>query len=193
MNDKLKNISEKVLSDKHFTLKEVDFEYYNLEGAWEKQTREVFDRGDGVVILLYNKETQEIIFTEQFRMPVYMNKKQDAMLWEACAGMLDDNDPTTAILKEIEEETGYRLAEKDIEKIFEAYSSPGAMTELLHYFVGFYTEDKKVSEGGGASDETENIIVHRLSLQEALKKLNDGKIKDAKSIILLQYAQLHFK
>lgn len=192
MNDKIKNIEEKVLSDAHFTLKELSFEYLNLDNKWEEQKREVFNRGDGVVALLYNKVNKEILLTEQFRMPVYQNTKEDAMLWEACAGMLDDNVPTTAVLKEIEEETGYRLKETDLEKIYEAYSSPGAVTEKLHYFIGLYTEDQKVSNGGGAADETENIILHRLSLDEALQLLKNGRIKDAKTIILLQYAQLHF-
>lgn len=131
MKDNIKNIEEKVLSNAHFTLKELSFEYLNLDKEWEEQKREVFDRGDGVVVLLFNKEKQEIILTEQFRMPVYMNKKEDAMLWEACAGMLDDNDPETAILKEIEEETGYRLQPENLEKVYEAYSSPGAVTDCI--------------------------------------------------------------
>lgn len=110
---------------------------------------------------------------------------------EACAGMLDDNDPKTAIVKEIEEETGYRIPKKDVAKIYEAYSSPGAMTEILHYFIAPYTNAQKVSAGGGAKNETENISVHEMTFEKALQLLSDGAIKDAKTIVLLQYAQLH--
>ena len=189
--NKLKNIHEKVLSNKHFMLKEVSFDYKNLDGEWEQQKREVFDRGHGAVVLLYNQQQQSIVLTEQFRMPVYMHKKSNALMVEACAGMLDDNDPKTAVVKEIEEETGYRLPKKDVTKIYEAYSSPGAMTEIIHYFTAPYTSAQKVSEGGGAKGETENIIVHEMSFAKALQLLKDGTIKDAKTIVLLQYAQLH--
>ncbi|HEA28809.1 MAG TPA: NUDIX domain-containing protein [Leeuwenhoekiella sp.] len=189
--NKLKNITEKILSKVHFTLKEVSFDYKNLDGAWEHQKREVFDRGHGAVVLLYNQQQQSVILTEQFRMPVYMHNKEHALMLEACAGMLDDNDPKTAIVKEIEEETGYRLSKDDVTKIYEAYSSPGAVTEILHYFTAPYTSTQKVSSGGGAKDETENILVHEMPFAKALQLLTNGTIKDAKTIVLLQYAQLH--
>lgn len=124
-------------------------------------------------------------------MPVYMHNKENAFLIEACAGMLDDNDPKTAIVKEIKEETGYRLQKENVTKIYEAYSSPGAMTEILHYFTAPYTNAQKVSDGGGAKNETENISVHEMTFEKALQLLCDGAIKDAKTIVLLQYAQLH--
>jgi nudix-type nucleoside diphosphatase (YffH/AdpP family) len=189
--NKPKNITEKILSKVHYTLKEVSFDYKNLNGEWEHQKREVFDRGHGAVVLLYNLENRSVILTQQFRMPVYMQNTENAFLMEACAGMLDDNDPKTAIVKEIEEETGYRLQKKDVTKIYEAYSSPGAVTEILHYFTAPYTSAQKVSAGGGAQEETENIIVHELTFDKALQLLSDGAIKDAKTIVLLQYAQLH--
>ncbi|MGB3774114.1 MAG: NUDIX domain-containing protein [Leeuwenhoekiella sp.] len=187
----LKNITEKILSKGHFLLKEVNFLYKNLNNEWEQQKREVFDRGHGAVVLLYDQQSQRVILTEQFRMPVYMHKKENAVMIEACAGMLDDKEPKKAIVKEIEEETGYRIPEDQIQKIYEAYSSPGAVTEILHYFIAPYTYSQKVSEGGGAAGETENIIVHEMPFLQALKLLKEGKIKDAKTILLLQYAQLH--
>jgi nudix-type nucleoside diphosphatase (YffH/AdpP family) len=189
--NKPKNVTEKILSNAHFTLKEVNFDYKNFNGEWEHQKREVFDRGHGAAVLLYNLENKSVILTQQFRMPVYMQNAENAQLMEACAGMLDDNDPKTAIVKEIEEETGYRIQKEEVNKIYEAYSSPGAMTEILHYFTVPYTAAQKVSAGGGAKEETENITVHEMTFDKALQLLADGAIKDAKTIVLLQYAQLH--
>ena len=189
MNDKVRNMNVSILSDNWYTLKKVDFEYLNNQNTWEKQSREAYDRGNGAVVLLYNLERQTVILTRQFRMPTYLNKNKDGMMIEACAGLLDENDPKTAIIKEIEEETGYRI--KTVEKVFESYMSPGSVTEILHFFIAAYTEDQKVSEGGGAADETENIEVLEYSFQEALALIKTGEIKDAKTIMLLQYAQIN--
>ena len=189
MNDKVRNMNVSILSDNWYTLKKVDFEYLNNQNTWEKQSREAYDRGNGAVVLLYNLERQTVILTRQFRMPTYLNKNKDGMMIEACAGLLDENDPKTAIIKEIEEETGYRI--KTVEKVFESYMSPGSVTEILHFFIAAYTEDQKVSEGGGAADETENIEVLEFSFTEALALIKSGEIKDAKTIMLLQYAQIN--
>lgn len=189
MNDKVRNMNVSILSDNWYTLKKVDFEYLNNQNTWEKQSREAYDRGNGAVVLLYNLERQTVILTRQFRMPTYLNKNKDGMMIEACAGLLDENDPKTAIIKEIEEETGYRI--KTVEKVFESYMSPGSVTEILHFFIAAYTEDQKVSEGGGAADETENIEVLEYSFTEALELIKSGEIKDAKTIMLLQYAQIN--
>ena len=189
MNDKVRNMNVSILSDNWYTLKKVDFEYLNNQNTWEKQSREAYDRGNGAVVLLYNLERQTVILTRQFRMPTYLNKNKDGMMIEACAGLLDENDPKTAIIKEIEEETGYRI--KTVEKVFESYMSPGPVTEILHFFIAAYTEDQKVSEGGGAADETENIEVLEYSFTEALALIKSGEIKDAKTIMLLQYAQIN--
>lgn len=189
MNDKVRNMNVSILSDNWYTLKKVDFEYLNNQNIWEKQSREAYDRGNGAVVLLYNLERQTVILTRQFRMPTYLNKNKDGMMIEACAGLLDENDPKTAIIKEIEEETGYRI--KTVEKVFESYMSPGSVTEILHFFIAAYTEDQKVSEGGGAADETENIEVLEYSFTEALALIKSGEIKDAKTIMLLQYAQIN--
>lgn len=189
MNDKVRNMNVSILSENWYTLKKVDFEYLNNQNTWEKQSREAYDRGNGAVVLLYNLERQTVILTRQFRMPTYLNKNKDGMMIEACAGLLDENDPKTAIIKEIEEETGYRI--KTVEKVFESYMSPGSVTEILHFFIAAYTEDQKVSEGGGAADETENIEVLEYSFTEALALIKSGEIKDAKTIMLLQYAQIN--
>ena len=189
MNDKVRNMKVSILSYNWYTLKKVDFEYLNNQNTWEKQSREAYDRGNGAVVLLYNLERQTVILTRQFRMPTYLNKNKDGMMIEACAGLLDENDPKTAIIKEIEEETGYRI--KTVEKVFESYMSPGSVTEILHFFIAAYTEDQKVSEGGGAADETENIEVLEYSFTEALALIKSGEIKDAKTIMLLQYAQIN--
>tara|TARA_Y100000588_G_C13944326_1_gene791458 strand:+ start:196 stop:783 length:588 start_codon:yes stop_codon:yes gene_type:complete len=189
MNDKVRNMKVSILSDNWYTLNKVDFEYLNNQNTWEHQSREAYDRGNGAVVLLYNPDQKTVILTRQFRMPTYLNKNSDGMMIEACAGLLDENDPKTAIIKEIEEETGYRI--KTVEKIFESYMSPGSVTEILHFFIAAYSESQKVSEGGGAVDETENIEVLEYSFQDALALIKTGEIKDAKTIMLLQYAQIN--
>ncbi len=189
MNDKVRNMKVSILSDNWYTLNKVDFEYLNNQNTWEHQSREAYDRGNGAVVLLYNPDQKTVILTRQFRMPTYLNKNSDGMMIEACAGLLDENDPKTAIIKEIEEETGYRI--KTVEKVFESYMSPGSVTEILHFFIATYSESQKVSAGGGAADETENIEVLEYSFQEALALIKTGEIKDGKTIMLLQYAQIN--
>ena len=191
MNHNLRNMQVSILSDNWYTLKKVEFEYLNNAKQWEKQSREAYDRGNGAVVLLYNTHKKTVILTRQFRMPTYLNKNDDGMMIEACAGLLDENDPTTAILKEIEEETGYRI--KTVDKIFESYMSPGSVTEILYFFIAEYSEKQKVSEGGGAADETENIEVLEYQFREALELIKKGEIKDAKTIMLLQYAQINLE
>ena len=191
MNHNVRNMQVSILSDNWYTLKKVEFEYLNNAKQWEKQSREAYDRGNGAVVLLYNTHKKTVILTRQFRMPTYLNKNDDGMMIEACAGLLDENDPTTAILKEIEEETGYRI--KTVDKIFESYMSPGSVTEILYFFIAEYSEKQKVSEGGGAADETENIEVLEYQFREALELIKKGEIKDAKTIMLLQYAQINLE
>lgn len=191
MNDRLRNMKVSILSDNWYTLKKVDFEYLNRNDIWENQSREAYDRGNGAVVLLYNLSKKTVILTRQFRMPTYINKNPDGMMIEACAGLLDDNDPKTTIIKEIEEETGYRITA--VEKVFESYMSPGSVTEILHFFIASYSEKQKVSEGGGAEDETENIEVLEYTFAEALRLVKTGEIKDAKTIMLLQYAQINLE
>ena len=185
----IKNITSKLLSDNWYTLKKFTFDYLNNNGDWETQHREAYDRGNGATILLYNSKKRTVILTEQFRLPTFINGNDTGMMIEACAGLLDADNPVDCIKKETEEETGYRL--EKVKKIFEVYMSPGSVTELIHFFIGEYSENMKVSEGGGAKDETENITVLEFNIEEALHKIKTGEIKDGKTIMLLQYIRLH--
>jgi len=187
-NDKVKINKIDILSDNWYTLKKVNFDYQLEDGSWQNQNREAYDRGNGAVILLYNKKQHTIVFTKQFRMPTYMNGNEDGMMIELPAGLLDNDDPETAIKRETGEETGYRISK--VEKVFEAYMSPGSVTEILYFFIAEYEKEMKVSEGGGHEEEHENIEVQEISFSKAIQMLETGVIKDAKSILLLQYAQI---
>lgn len=188
-SNRIKNIVSKLLSDNFYILKKLTFDYRMSNGNWVTQSREVYNRGDGAGILLYNKEKQTVILTKQFRMPTYMNDNKDGLLVEVAAGMLDLDNPIDCIIRETEEEVGYRV--KDVKKIYEAYTSPGVMTEKMHFFIAEYTDDMKVSEGGGLDSEHEDIEVLELDFAEAVAMLNTGKINDMRTIVLLQYAQLN--
>ncbi|WP_298553946.1 NUDIX domain-containing protein [uncultured Algibacter sp.] len=188
-NKQIKNINKKLLSDNYYILNRVNFDYLMPNGKWVNQMREVYDRGDGAGILLYNKEKQTVILTKQFRMPTYLNDNKDGMLVEVAAGMLDKDNPEACIIRETEEEVGYRL--KSVKKIYEAYSSPGVMTEKMHFFIGEYTDGMKVNEGGGLDNEGEDIEVLEIPFKEAIKMLNNGEIVDTRTIVLLQYAIIH--
>ncbi|MEM8999200.1 MAG: NUDIX domain-containing protein [Bacteroidota bacterium] len=186
---KVKNIKKELLSDNWYSLNRVTFEYQREDGQWETQVREAYDRGNGAVILLYNKRKGTIVLTRQFRMPTYLNGNTDGMMIEACAGILEKGNAEQTIMMEVEEETGYRITM--VQKVFESYMSPGSVTEILYFFIGQYEDDMKVSDGGGAVDETENIEVLEISFVQAIAMMESGDIKDAKTIMLLQYAQLH--
>ena len=188
MNDKFSLISEEVLSDNWYTLRKFTFDYRNANGKWERQSREAYDRGNGATILLYNKEKQTVILTRQFRLPTYINGNETGMLIEACAGLLDKDNAEDCIRRETEEETGYKI--KSVEKIFEAYMSPGSVTEILYFFAAEYTQDMKTGNGGGCEKEQENIEVMEIAFQDALEMMASGEIKDAKTMLLLQHAQI---
>lgn len=186
---KVRNIQKELLSDNWYSLKKVTFEYQREDGQWETQVREAYDRGNGAVILLYNKAKQSVVLTRQFRMPTYLNGNPDGMMIEACAGILEKGNAEETIRMEVTEETGYRI--NHVEKVFESYMSPGSVTEILHFFIGEYHDTMKVSIGGGAPEETENIEVLELPFTEALRLFANGEIKDAKTIMLLQWAQVN--
>jgi len=187
--NRIKNIVSKLLSDHYYILKKITFDYQLSTGKWVTLFREVYDRGDGAGILLYNKEKKTIVLTKQFRMPTYMNGNKDGMLVEICAGLLDEDDPITCIVRETEEETGFKVSH--VKKVYEAYSSPGVMTEKMHFFVGEYTDAMKVNNGGGLDSEHEDIEVLEIPFQNAVDMLNAGEINDTRTIVLLQYAQIH--
>ncbi|WP_295985317.1 NUDIX domain-containing protein [uncultured Algibacter sp.] len=188
-NKQVKNIIKKLLSDNYYILKRVTFDYLMKSGKWVNQMREVYDRGDGAGILLYNKHKGTVILIKQFRMPTYLNDNKDGFLVEVCAGLLDQDNPEACIIRETEEEVGYRL--KSVKKIYEGYSSPGVMTEKMHFFVGEYTDDMKVGAGGGLASEHEDIEVLEIPFEKAIGMLENGEIVDTRTIVLLQYALIH--
>lgn len=183
---RVKNVS--VLSDRHYRLDEVEFEYRRGNGEWQKQKREVFERGHAAALLPYNLAARTVVLTRQFRLPPYLAGHDDLMI-EAAAGMLDNETPEKRILAEAEEEIGYRL--HDLRTVFEAFMSPGAVTEKLHFFVAEYDAAMRISDGGGIPEEGEDIEVLELPIDQALAMITDGRIVDAKTIMLLQYAALN--
>lgn len=189
MNSKIKNIKTEILSDNWYTLKKISFDYQKKSGEWESQNREAYDRGNGAVILLYNIENKTVILTKQFRMPTYLNGNEDGMLIEACAGLLDKDNAEDCIRKETQEETGYKIDK--IEKIFEVYMSPGSVTEILYFFVAEYQQKHQITSGGGIEEEQEEIEVLELDFEKAYSMIMTGEIKDAKTIMLLQYAKIN--
>jgi len=187
-NGSIRNIRKEVLSDQWYTLNRYTYEYHKEDGSWETQQREAYDRGNGAAILLYHPIKRTVILTRQFRMPTYVNNNTTGMMIEVCAGVLDDQDPVSCIQNEVMEETGFRI--KNVQKVFEAYMSPGAVTEILHFFIAPYDDSMKIGKGGGLADETENIEVLELPMTDALKMVKEGLIRDAKTIMLLQYAAI---
>ena len=188
-NPKIKINNVKTLANDHYKLDKINFDFKTKEGSWQNQSRECYDRGDGACVLLYNPLKKTIILTKQFRMPSYLNDNEDGMMIEVCAGLLDKQDPITCIKNEVEEEVGYKIAEP--KKVFEIYSTPGAVTEKIYYFIAEYSDEMKVSEGGGLEEETEEIEVLEIDFNIAIEMISTGEICDAKTIILLQYAQIH--
>jgi nudix-type nucleoside diphosphatase (YffH/AdpP family) len=188
-NIQVRIVKEVLLSDNWYSLKKYDYEILNKAGIWQKQTREVYDRGNGAVILLYNKQNKTVILTRQFRLPSYVNGNKKGFLIEACAGLLDQDKPEEAIKRETEEETGYRIQE--VRKVFEAYMSPGSVSEILYFFIAEYTHSMKVHEGGGVEHEQEDIEVLEISFEKAVAMIDTGEIRDAKTIMLIQFMQIN--
>ncbi|MGC1633257.1 MAG: NUDIX domain-containing protein [Gelidibacter sp.] len=189
MSENIKNIIHKTLSKAWATLLQIDYDYKFKDGTWKRVSRESYDRGNGSGVLLYNIEKGTVILTKQFRMPIYETNPDEAMSIEVCAGAIDKNEsPESTIIREVEEEVGYKI--KEIKKVLEAYMSPGALTERMYLFVAPYSELMKVNAGGGVAGEHEEIEVLELPFSKALKMMEAGDIRDAKTIILLQYAEM---
>lgn len=185
---KIRGLKKEVLSDNWYVLNKLTYEYQQENGQWQTQIREAYDRGNGATILLYNKQYKTVILTRQFRAPTYINNNPDGMMIETCAGLLDMDQPTDCIIKETQEETGYKISKA--KKVFQCYMSPGSVTEIVHFFVGEYNNKMKMSDGGGLDHEQENIEVLEYTFKEAYKMIASGEIKDAKTILLLQYAKI---
>lgn len=184
----VKILGKETLSANWYKLYKYTYSITDKQGTMVTQSREVYDRGNGATILLYNKLQHTVILTRQFRLPTLVNGNDSGMLIEACAGLLDLDNPEDCIRRETEEETGYRIT--DVRKLFDVYMSPGSVTEILYFFAGEYSRDQKVSEGGGV-DEDEDIEVLELDFNQAYGMIATGEIKDAKTIMLLQHAKLN--
>jgi nudix-type nucleoside diphosphatase (YffH/AdpP family) len=186
--DRVKIEAVETLSDDWYVLKKTTFSFQRRDGSWQRQSRETYDRGNGAVILLYDEARRTVILVRQFRFPAFVNGADDLLI-EAPAGLLDQASPAERIRAEAEEETGYRV--HDVEPIFEAYMSPGSVTEKLYFFIGRYAPANRVSDGGGHEDEGEDIEVVELGIDAAMAMIGSGEIRDGKTIMLLQYAALH--
>ncbi|WP_375507707.1 NUDIX domain-containing protein [uncultured Caballeronia sp.] len=186
--DRVRIIETTVLSNDWYILKKTTFDFLRSDGVWQRQSRETYDRGNGATILLFNRERQTVVLTRQFRLPAFVNG-HDGMMIEAAAGLLDNASPEERIRAEAEEETGYRV--QNVEKVFEAYMSPGSVTEKLHFFIAEYDASSRVGHGGGVEAEGEDLEVIEWPLQDALDAVRRGEIVDAKTIMLLQFVALN--
>ena len=178
----------RTLSDDWYVLKKTTFNYRRRDGVWQILSRETYDRGNGATILLCDPDRRTVILTRQFRFPAYVSGWTDLLI-EAPAGLLDNASPEARIRTETEEETGYRV--RDVRKVFEAFMSPGSVTEILHFFIGLYTPSDQIADGGGNELEGEDIEVFELTIDDALGMIQNGNVRDGKTIILLQYAALN--
>ena len=185
---RIKVVDVELLSDNWYVLKKTTFDYLRRDGSWQRQSRETYDRGNGAVLLLFNASRNTVVLTRQFRFPTFVNGNADGMMVEACAGLLDGDDPETCIRREAAEETGFQI--RNPRKLFEAYMSPGSVTEKLHFFAAAYETADKLSQGGGHVHEGEDIEVIELTLPDALAQIETGTVQDGKTIMLLQHAAL---
>jgi len=187
VNPDIDIVKTEVLSDNWYVLRKVHYRMRKPDGTWAERTREAYDRGNGATILLYDLQRRTVLLTRQFRLPTYVNGNASGMLLETCAGLLDADNPEDAIRRETREETGYEIGA--VRKVFEAYMSPGSVTEILHFFVAEYSAAARVGDGGGVDDE--DIEVVEMDFDAALAAIRNGAIRDGKTIMLLQYAALH--
>ncbi len=188
LNNRVRIVSAETLSDDWYLLKKYTFDFQRHDGSWQRMSREAYDHGDGAAVLLYNRAKQTIILTRQFRLPPYVHSG-DGVLIEVAAGLLEGEDPARRVCKEAEEETGYRISH--VKKVFEAWMSPGCVTEKLHLFIAEYQDEDKHSAGGGLEEEGEDLEVLEIPFMQAFQAMQRGEIQDAKTIMLLQYAALN--
>lgn len=186
MDKNIRNVRSELVARNWGKLQRLTYEYRKDDGTWETQVREVYDRGNGATILLYNTQKKTIILTRQFRIPTYLNGNPDGMMIETCAGKLDEDNPDDCIRREVWEETGYEI--RNVTKVFEAFMSPGSVTEVIHFYIAPYDESMKRSQGGGVETEQENIEVLEVKISDAVSMIENGTIKDAKTIMLIQHA-----
>ncbi|QLO35867.1 GDP-mannose pyrophosphatase NudK [Klebsiella sp. RHBSTW-00484] len=178
-------IKDKILSENWFVLRNMTYELTRSDGSVVRHKREVYDRGNGATIMLYNRRKQSVVLVRQFRVATWVNGNEDGMLIETCAGLLDNDEPEVCVRKEAIEETGFEVGE--VRKLFELYMSPGGVTELIHFFIAEYSDAQRANDGGGVDDE--EIDVLELPFSQALEMVANGEIRDGKAVILLQYLQ----
>ena len=178
-------IKDKILSENYFVLRNITYDLTQRDGQVVQHKREVYDRGNGATVLLYNSQKQSVVLVRQFRVATWVNGNADGMLIETCAGLLDDDEPEDCIRKEAIEETGYQV--KNVRKVFQLYMSPGGVTEIVHFFVAEYDDSLRENEGGGVEDEAIDVL--ELPFSQALTMIRQGQICDGKTVILLQYLQ----
>lgn len=187
-NDRVRIVDVRTLSDDWYLLEKYIFDFQRHDGSWQRLNREAYDHGDGAAVLLFNREKGTVILTRQFRLPAYINGGE-GMLIEVAAGLLEAKDPESRVRQEAEEETGYRISH--VRKVFEAWMSPGSVTEKLHLFIAEYHPEDRVSRGGGLTEEGEDLEVLEMPFTEAIQAMDNGTINDGKTIMLLQYAALN--
>lgn len=178
-------IKDKILSENYFILRNITYNLTQRNGEVVQHKREVYDRGNGATVLLYNRQKQSVVLVRQFRVATWVNGNIDGMLIETCAGLLDDDEPEACIRKEAIEETGYQIS--NVRKVFQLYMSPGGVTEIVHFFIAEYDERLRQNDGGGVEDE--DIDVLELPFTQAIEMIRRGEICDGKTVILLQYLQ----
>ena len=178
-------IKNKILSENYFVLRNITYDLTQRDGQVVQHKREVYDRGNGATVLLYNSQKQSVVLVRQFRIATWVNGNADGMLIETCAGLLDDDEPEDCIRKEAIEETGYQV--KNVRKVFQLYMSPGGVTEIVHFFIAEYDDSLRENAGGGVEDEAIDVL--ELPFSQALEMIRRGEICDGKPVILLQYLQ----
>jgi len=186
-SSRVKLVDSQVLSNAWARLVQYTFDYQRQDGQWQRQQREVYNRGDGAAILLYNLEQCTVILIKQFRMPVYLNDKQGFLI-EVPAGVLEQDNPDQTVIDETEQETGYRVS--SLNRLYSTYVSPGSITERIHFYTASYTPEQRVSAGGGLDAEGEDIEVIEVGFDEAMQWISSGQIQDSKTVLLLQHAAL---
>lgn len=178
-------IKDKILSDNYFILRNITYDLTRKSGDVVRHKREVYDRGNGATVLLYNPRKGSVVLVRQFRVATWVNGNADGQLIETCAGLLDDDQPEECMRKEAVEETGFEV--RNVRKLFELYMSPSGVTELIHFFIAEYDDAHRANDGGGIEDE--DIEVLELPFAQALAMIDSGEIRDGKTVLLLHYLQ----
>lgn len=190
VKDKISNVTSKVISSIWGTLEQFNFDFTFKNGKTRNVFHEVYGKSDGVAILLYNSKTEKVILSKQFRMPVFVAGISKGFSIEVVGGGIDKNEsPETCVIRETEEEVGYRISE--VKKVCTVFLSPGIVKEKVHLFVGEYKDEDKTENGGGLAIENEEIEVIEISFIDALKMIKTQEIMDARTILLLQYLEIN--